>query len=61
MEDIDDQSEPENIEEKLENPECYLNRQTGDIYIIWWLCNRPTEKYWTRISYECYKVLTRNL
>lgn len=48
-------------EKALNGPECYLNTQTGDLYIIWYICNRPSGNNWVQISKKCYDVITENL
>ncbi len=43
---------------RLESPECYLHTETGDLFIIWWAQNRPTQHEWVRISQKAWEVLT---
>jgi hypothetical protein len=46
----------------LPETEFYLNKETGDIYIINYEENRPSNTYvWVRISRTCYDVLTKNM
>ncbi len=45
---------------QLVEPECYLNKDNGDLYIIYYTQNRPQGKNWIRISYKAYKILSRS-
>jgi hypothetical protein len=46
---------------QLEEPEHYLNKESGDLYIIWYIENRPIGKDWVKISRKCYDIITRSL
>lgn len=43
------------MEEKLNEPDCYINNIDGSLFIIWWASNRPPEdKEWIKISFAAY-------
>lgn len=47
---------------KLPETEYYLNTETGDLYLINWVQNRPIgRKNWVKISKECYLVITEGI
>lgn len=44
--------------EKLNEPECYVNKIDGSLFIIWWAENRPSDsEEWVRISLRAYNNL----
>ena len=51
----------EKLHEQLKEPECYLNTENGDLYIIWWIRNRPIGNEWIRISKLAYDNLTKSI
>lgn len=51
----------EKLHEQLSEPECYLNKENGDLYIIWWIRNRPIGNAWVQISKLAYDNLTKML
>ena len=39
-------------------PEYYVNKNSGDLFIIWWTRNRPSKKDgWIRINRLLYKAI----
>lgn len=42
---------------KLENPRCFLNKETGDLFIIWWNSNMPYGTDWVEISKKVYDMI----
>jgi len=40
----------------LNSPEYYVNVNSGDLYLIHWIQNRPGGKEWVRVSKEFYDL-----
>lgn len=46
------------MNEKLNEPECYINKIDGSLFIIWWAENRPPDNNeWVQISRRAYDNL----
>jgi hypothetical protein len=37
----------------------FLNRENGDLFIVFWDCNIPQGEQWVEISKECWNVINR--
>ena len=58
---MDLDTEEEDTEEdkgQLPESECYLDKETGDLFIINWVQNRPIGSQWVRISRACYDTIS---
>lgn len=46
-------------DEELKMPLCFVHRETGDLLIVWWAENRPSDPNWLEISYNAWKALSQ--
>jgi hypothetical protein len=51
-------TENEDTKGMLPESECYLDKETGDLFIINWVQNRPIGSQWVRISMACYHTIS---